>query len=38
VLRDFRAHGFQGCVVKPYKIEELCSVLDRVMQGEQAEE
>ena len=33
VLRDFKEHGFQGCVVKPYKIEELCSVLDRVMQG-----
>jgi len=36
VLRDFKEHGFQGCVVKPYKIEELCSVLDLVMQGGQA--
>jgi|GEM_PF-493385 len=33
VLRDFKEHGFQGCVVKPYKIEELCSVLDQVMRG-----
>jgi PAS domain S-box-containing protein len=32
VLRDFREHGFQGCVLKPYKIEELCSVLDQVIQ------
>ena len=31
VLRDFREHGFKGYVVKPYKIEELCSVLDRVI-------
>jgi PAS domain S-box-containing protein len=36
VFRDFEEHGFQGCVVKPYKIEELCSVLDRVMRGEHA--
>jgi CheY-like chemotaxis protein len=36
VLRDFKEHGFQGYVVKPYKIEELCSVLDRVMRGEHA--
>ncbi len=33
VLRDFKAHGFKGYVVKPYKIEELCSVLDRVIGG-----
>ena len=33
VLYDFRQHGFLGVVAKPYKIEELCSVLDDVMQG-----
>ena len=32
-LRDFRAHGFKGYVAKPYKIEELCSVLERVING-----
>jgi PAS domain S-box-containing protein len=37
VLRDFKEHGFQGCVVKPYKIEELCSVLDQVTRGGHAE-
>jgi PAS domain S-box-containing protein len=31
VLRDFREHGFRGYVVKPYKIGELCSVLDSVI-------
>jgi DNA-binding NarL/FixJ family response regulator len=33
VLYDFRRHGFLGVVAKPYKIEELCAVLDEVMQG-----
>jgi PAS domain S-box-containing protein len=33
VLYDFRQHGFLGVVAKPYKIEELCAVLDEVMQG-----
>ena len=37
VLRDFREHGFQGCVVKPYKVDDLCSVLDRVMRSERAD-
>jgi PAS domain S-box-containing protein len=31
-LYDFRQHGFLGVVAKPYKIEELCDVLDAVMQ------
>jgi PAS domain S-box-containing protein len=33
VLYDFRKHGFLGVVAKPYKIEELCAVIDQVMQG-----
>lgn len=33
VLYDFRKHGFLGVVAKPYKIEELCAVLDSIMQG-----
>jgi CheY-like chemotaxis protein len=33
VLYDFREHGFLGVVAKPYKIEELCAVLDEVLQG-----
>ena len=33
VLYDFRKHGFLGVVAKPYKIEELCAVLDEVMRG-----
>ncbi len=37
VLRDFKEHGFQGYVAKPYKIEELCSVLDQVMHGGQVD-
>jgi len=31
VLLDFKEHGFSGFVAKPYKIEELLSVLDTVM-------
>ncbi|OPY69524.1 MAG: Blue-light-activated protein [Syntrophorhabdaceae bacterium PtaU1.Bin034] len=31
VLDNFRKHGFQGVVAKPYKIEELCTILEEVM-------
>jgi len=31
VLHDFRKHGFLGVVAKPYKVEELCAVLDAVL-------
>ena len=33
VLYDFRQHGFLGVVAKPYKVEELCAVLESVMEG-----
>jgi PAS domain S-box-containing protein len=31
VLFDFKKYGFIGMVAKPYKIEELCTVVDRIM-------
>ena len=36
VLSDFRRHGFLGVVAKPYRVEELCTVLDAVIEGEVA--
>ena len=33
VLHDFKKHGFAGVVAKPYKVEELCAVLDTVIQA-----
>jgi PAS domain S-box-containing protein len=36
VLSDFRRHGFLGVVAKPYRVEELCAVLDAVIEGEVA--
>jgi PAS domain S-box-containing protein len=39
VLYDYKKHGFLGVVIKPYKIEELCAVLDSVMEhGKSAHE
>jgi PAS domain S-box-containing protein len=38
VLYDFKKHGFLGVVAKPYRIEELCAVVDAVMQVGQANE
>jgi CheY-like chemotaxis protein len=31
VMSDFKSYGFQGAVKKPYKVKELCAVLDRVL-------
>jgi CheY-like chemotaxis protein len=31
VLYDFKKYGFMGVVAKPYKIDELCTVVDAVM-------
>jgi len=36
VLSDFRKHGFLGVVAKPYRVEELCAVLDAVIEGNSA--
>jgi DNA-binding NarL/FixJ family response regulator len=36
VLSDFRKHGFLGVVAKPYRVEELCAVLEAVIEGEVA--
>ncbi|MGD0229921.1 MAG: ATP-binding protein [Syntrophorhabdales bacterium] len=32
VLKQFKEYGFLGFVAKPYKVEDLCAVLDAVMQ------
>jgi CheY-like chemotaxis protein len=33
VLDNFREHGFLGVVAKPYKVEQLCAVLEGIIQG-----
>lgn len=38
VLSDFKKYGFLGVVAKPYRIEELCAVVDAVMQGSRTDE
>ncbi len=32
VLTDFKKYGFLGVVAKPYRIEELCAVVDAIIQ------
>jgi len=34
VMSDFKQYGFSGCIVKPYKISELYSIIQRVMETE----
>ncbi len=34
VMSEFREYGFVGVVEKPYKIEDLSEVLDKVMVGD----
>jgi DNA-binding NarL/FixJ family response regulator len=31
VMADFRSYGFSGVAVKPYNIEELSEILDKVI-------
>ena len=31
VMGDYKAHGFAGCVTKPYGVKQLSSVLTKVM-------
>jgi PAS domain S-box-containing protein len=38
VLNDFKKYGFIGVVAKPYKIEELCSVIDSIIRQDISEE
>lgn len=38
VLDNFKEYGFLGVVAKPYKIEQLCAVLDTVIQGPATDE
>lgn len=33
IMADYREYGFHGVVVKPYRVEELSSVLHRVLSG-----
>ena len=33
IMADYREYGFRGVVVKPYRVEELSSVLHRVLSG-----
>jgi signal transduction histidine kinase/ActR/RegA family two-component response regulator len=35
VMKDFRKYGFKGAVIKPYNIEELMSVVRKVIAEEQ---
>ncbi len=37
VLDNFSEYGFLGVVAKPYRIEQLCAVLDAVIQGPAAD-
>jgi PAS domain S-box-containing protein len=37
VLYNFRKYGFHGVVAKPYRIEELCAVVEAVMRGSRAD-
>jgi CheY-like chemotaxis protein len=30
VMSDYRAHGFQGVIAKPYTVEELSRTLNRL--------
>ncbi len=34
VVKDFRQYGFSGCVVKPYKVQDLNAALQDVMNGD----
>jgi PAS domain S-box-containing protein len=38
VLFDHRKYGFIGMVAKPYKIEELCAVVDEIVQANGTED
>jgi signal transduction histidine kinase/ActR/RegA family two-component response regulator len=31
VMNDFKAYGFKGCIKKPYNLEQLASVLNKVV-------
>ena len=31
IMAEFEAHGFKGCVAKPYRIEDLSRVISRIM-------
>jgi len=34
VMANFREYGFQGIVAKPYKLQELSKVLNKIIEGE----
>jgi hypothetical protein len=33
ILSDYKTFGFQGIITKPYKLEELRDVLERVLKN-----
>ncbi|RMF58661.1 MAG: response regulator, partial [Calditrichaeota bacterium] len=38
VLKNYREHGFSGIIPKPYRIEDLDRVLQKVLRGREASE